>query len=130
MSEAPVVELVDVVAAVQVAMVSTPRQPGLGPSPMVLAPPRVLKVTFRPTRGLHPPALGLFSVWERCLALDPVPLSTGLPSGGPPVESHLALPAVEFGLNRSSVASHSARPARVSFCSFSLSWAFVAWGLS
>ena len=58
-SEAPVVELVDAVAAaVQVAMVSTPRQPGLGLSPMVLAPPRVLKVTFCPPRGLYPPALG------------------------------------------------------------------------
>ena len=127
-------ELVDVVAvvavAVQVAMVSPPCQPGLGLSPMVLAPPRVSKVTFRPPRGLYPPALGLSLVREHCLALDPAPLSTGLPPGGPPVESRLALPAVEFGLDQSSVASHSVHPALLSFRFFSPSWASVAWGLS
>ena len=111
-SEALVVELVDVAAAVRVAMVSTPRQPGLGLFPMVLAPPRVLKVTFRPLRGLYPPALGLSLVREHCLALDPALPSTGLPPGGPPVESLLALPAVEF------------------LCSSSPSWASMAWGLS
>ena len=111
-SEAPVVELVDAAAAVQMAMVSTPRQPGLGPSPMVLAPPRVLKVTFRLLRGLYPPALGLSLVREHCLVLDPALPSMGLPPGDPPVGSRLALPAVEF------------------LCSSSPSWASVAWGLS
>ena len=55
-------ELVDtaVVAAavVRAAMVLTPCQPDLVPSPMVLAPPRVSKVTSRLQRGLYPPAWG------------------------------------------------------------------------
>ena len=74
-SEALGVELLDaaaaVAAAVRAAMVLTPRQPDLGPSPMVLAPPRVSKVTSRLLRGLYPLALGLSLVWDRCLALDP-----------------------------------------------------------
>ena len=112
-SEALAVELVDaaaaVVAAVRAAMVLTPCQPDLGPSPMVLAPPRVSKVMSRLLRGLYPPALGLSLVWDHCLALDPALLSTDLPPGGPPVESLLAVG---------------------SLCSSSPSWASVAWGLS
>ena len=45
-------------AAVRVAMVLTPRQPDLGPSPMVLAPPRVSKAASQFQRGLNPPSLG------------------------------------------------------------------------
>ena len=108
-SEAPAVELVDVAVAVRAAMVLTPRQPDLGLSPMVLAPPEVSKVTSRLLRSLYPPALGLSLVWDRCLALDPALLSTDLPPGGPPVESLLAVG---------------------SLCSSSASWASVAGGLS
>ena len=90
-------------------MVLTPRQPDFGPSPMVLAPPWVSKVTSRLLRGLYPPALGQSLVQDHCLALDPALLSTGLPPGGPPMESLLA---VGF------------------LCSSSPSWASVAWGLS
>ena len=133
-SEALVVGLVDAVAAVaavvQVATVSPPRQSGQGLSPMVLAPPRVSKVTFCPPRGLYPLALELSMARERCLAPDPALPSTGLPPGGPPVESHLALPAMEFDLDHSSVASHLVRPAWLSFCFSSPSWAAMAWGLS
>ena len=64
-------ELVDVAAvvavAVRVAMVLTPCQPGLGPSPMGLAPPRVLEGMSRLLRGLYPPAFGLSLVREHCL---------------------------------------------------------------
>ena len=95
MSETPAVELVDaaaaVVVAVRVAMVLTPPQPDLGPSPMVLAPPRVSKVASRFLRGLYPPALGQSSVRDRCHALDPALVSMDLPPGGPPVESLLAV---------------------------------------
>ena len=76
-SETPAVELVDaaaaVVAALQVAMVLTPRQPDLGPSPMVLAPPRVSQAASQFQGGLYPPALGQSSM--------------GPPPGVPPVES-------------------------------------------
>ena len=112
MSETPAVELVDaaaaVVAAVQAAMVLTPRQPDLGPSPMVLAPPRVSKAASQFQRGLYPPALGQSSVRDR-LALDPALVSMDPPPGVPPVESPLA---VGF------------------LCFSSPSWASVAWGLS
>ena len=76
---------------------------------MVLAPPRVSKVVSRLQRGLYPPALGQSLVRDHRLALDPALLSTGLPLGGPTVESLLA---VGF------------------LCSSSPSWASVAWGLS
>ena len=112
MSETPAVELVDVAAAVvavSAAMVLTPHQPDLGPSPMVLAPPQVSKAASQFLRGLYPPALGQSSVRDRCLALDPALVSMDLPPGGPPVESLLA---VGF------------------LCFSSPSWASVAWGLS
>ena len=106
-------ELVDVgaavAAAVRAAMVLTPRQPDLGPSPMVLAPPRVSKAASQLQRGLYPPALGQPSVQDRCLMLDPALSSMDPPPGGPPVESLLA---VGF------------------LCFSSPSWASVAWGLS
>ena len=108
MSETPAAESA-VAVAVRAAMVLTPRQPDLGPSPVVLAPPLVSKVTFCLQRGLYPPALGQSLVRDRCLVLDPTLLSTGLPPGGPPVESLLAV-----GFLGSS----------------SPSWASVAWGLS
>ena len=55
-SETPAVELVDA-AAVRAAMVLTPRQPDLGPSPMVLAPPRGLKGGVSPSKGSVSPGL-------------------------------------------------------------------------
>ena len=112
-SETPAVEFVDaaavVPAAVRAAMVLTPRQPDLGPSPVVLAPPRVSKAASHLLRGQYPPALGQSLVRDRCLMLDPALVSTDLPPGRPPVESLLA---VGF------------------LCSSSPSWASVAWGLS
>ena len=88
-------ELVDaaavVAAAVRAAMVLTPRQPDLGPSPMVLAPPRVSTAASQFQRGLYPPALGQSSVRDHCLMLDPALVSMDPPPGGPPVESPLAV---------------------------------------
>ena len=111
--DTPAMELVDaaaaVAAALQVAMVLTPRQPDLGPSPMVLAPPRVSKAASQFQRGLHPPALGQSSVRDRFLELNPALVSMDPPPGGPPVESPLA---VGF------------------LCFSSPSWASVAWGPS
>ena len=114
-SGAPVVELVDTVAAVaaavQVATVSPLCQCGLGLSPMALALPQVSKVTFNLLRGLYHPALGLSSARKCCLVLDLALLSMELPLGSPSVESRLAPPAVEFGLDHPSVVSHSVHPA-------------------
>ena len=106
--ETPAMELVDA-AAVQAAMVLTPRQPALGPSLMVLAPPQVSKAASQLQRGLYPPALGQPSVRDRGLALDPALTSMDPPPAGPPVESLLAVGFLYFS---------------------SPSWAFVAWGLS
>ena len=119
------VGLVDAVVVVWVATVSPSHQPGLGLFPTGSAPPRVSKVMFRPPRGLYLPALGLSLAWECCLALD-----LGPPPGGPPVESLLALSAVEFDLDYSFMASHSVHLAWPSFCFSSPFWAVVAWGLS
>ena len=102
-------ELVDAAAALRVAMVLTPHQPDLGPSPMVLAPPRVSKAVSQFQRGLHPPALGQSSVRDRFPELNPALVSMDPPPGGPPVESPLA---VGF------------------LCFSSPSWASVAWGPS
>ena len=101
-------ELVDA-AAVQAAMVLTPRQPDLGPSPMVLAPPRVSKAASQLQRGLYPPALGQPLVRDRGFTLDPALASMDPPPAGPPGESLLA---VGF------------------LCFSSPSWAFMAWDLS
>ena len=59
-SGAPVVELVDVVAAVvQVAMVSPLRQSGLGLFPMASVLPRISKVVYCLLRDLYHPVLGM-----------------------------------------------------------------------
>ena len=93
--DTPVMELGDAAAAVaaahQVAMVLTPCQPDLGPSPMVLAPPRVSQAASQFQRGLYPPALGQSSVRDRFLMLDPALASIDPPPGVPPVESPLAV---------------------------------------
>ena len=129
-----VVELVVTVAAVavpvRVAVVSPPPQPGLDPFPMASVVSQVSRVVFCLLRGLYHPALGLALAQEHCLALDLAPLSMELPPGSPSVESCLAPPAAEFGLDHLSVASRSVHQTQLPLCFSSPSWDSVAWGLS
>ena len=101
---APVVELVDAVAAVVVpvwvATVSPLRQSGLGLFPMASALPQVSKVVCRLLMGLYHPVLGLAFAQERCLVLGLVPSSAA------------------FGLDHPSVESRSVHSTQLPFCFF------------
>ena len=129
-----VVELVDAVAVVAVlvwvAMVSPLHQSGLGLFPMASALPQVSKVVFCLLRGLYHPVLGVALAQECCLVLGFAPPSAELHLGSSLAESHLAPPAVVFGLDHPSVESCLVHLTRLPFCLSSPSWASLAWGLS
>ena len=103
----PVVAVVGAVAAVaalvRVAVVSPLPQPGPDPSPVASVLSPVSRMVFHLPRGLYPPVLGLALAQECCLVLDLASLSVELPPGSPLAESHLAPPAVEFGLDHPSM---------------------------
>ena len=119
---APVVELVDAVAAVaapvQVAAVSPLHQPDLDPFPMASVLSQVSRVVYRLLRGLYHPVLGLALAQECCLVLGLAPPSAELHLGSPSAESRLAPPAAEFGLDHPSVGSRLAHPTWLPFLLF------------
>ena len=133
-ARAPVVELVDVVAAVVapvlVAMVLPSRQSGLDPSPMASVLPQVSKVVYRLLGGLYHPVLGLALAQECRLVVGFAPPSAELHLGSPSAESCLAPPAAESGLDFPSVESRPVHSTQLPFCFSSSSWASLAWGLS
>ena len=113
---APVVELVDAVAAVaapvRAATVLPLRQPGLGLFPTASVLPWVSKVVYHPLRGLYHPVLGV-ALAQGCR------LVVGF-----------APPSAEFGLDHPSVESCPVHSTWLPFCLSSPSWASLVWGLS